>query len=275
MPPPPLATPLPRKPRPKDAPVRIDETRFLGDVKPENPLPLMWAGPEAEAPAPSVREPGAARIAVPSGLAAKVGGATPAPPSGWAAPSAPPSARLGELPAAKRGKLSETAWAPSAAPSAPLPFAKASPSPSFAAAPPAPQPVTPAEPRAPHPGTGTVMFDAPAAGAGVPFAGGAEKDEETVGLRVSTGTVLALADALGGESLYRPALTVEQHGRLCGALAATPAKAAEILAQFGITAEQKKAEDDHWQRAMMSDPVLRMAWMRALTTWKDAMGGSK
>jgi hypothetical protein len=63
-------------------------------------------------------------------------------------------------------------------------------------------------------------------------------------------------------------LSLEQYASLCVELAVVPGESEEVLRRYQITAEQRKALDDHWQRRIAADPTVWMAFDRAYAAYK-------
>jgi hypothetical protein len=63
-------------------------------------------------------------------------------------------------------------------------------------------------------------------------------------------------------------ISLEQYASLLVELAVEPAKAGEILRRYRITAEQRRAIDEHWQGRMAADPKTCITFERAYAAYR-------
>jgi hypothetical protein len=70
------------------------------------------------------------------------------------------------------------------------------------------------------------------------------------------------------EAAPAPALTLEQHASLACEIAEEPTQALEALGRYHLTAEAKRAADQHYAERFAQDPAAREAWERAYQTYR-------
>jgi hypothetical protein len=150
-------------------------------------------------------------------------------------------------------------------------------------------PSVPASPRSPLGGTSLAAFEPPKAA--LPFAAeGVSAPPPVVSPKASlAGTSLAplgpLKAALpfaGGPSnaapppaAPTPRLALKTYAILHAEIAANPASALATIARHGLTPEGKRSEDAAWQARFVTDPGLRMIWMREMVAAGNRLRGGQ
>jgi hypothetical protein len=66
-----------------------------------------------------------------------------------------------------------------------------------------------------------------------------------------------------------PPFTLEQYASLCVELSAAPARVADTLTRYRLTAAEREALDRHFLDRFTREPSLRGAWQRACATYRD------
>jgi len=120
------------------------------------------------------------------------------------------------------------------------PFAAAPALPFAAARPPPPAPPAPPPPAPPPPATVAARAPGP-------------QNASSSSVFASPAPVAAAA----------PSLTLEQHASLCAELAYAPARAADVLGRYHVTAPMKAELDQHWQARFKADPAVERKWQEA------------
>jgi hypothetical protein len=96
----------------------------------------------------------------------------------------------------------------------------------------------------------------------------------------SDGATAALPSAVGDELRKRvgeapatpwdastPPVPLERHASLCLEIAVDPARAAEVLARYQVTAVEKARADDHYRARIAADPALGAEWNSAYSRY--------
>jgi hypothetical protein len=201
--PPPLAVPLPRRPRPRVTAPGVDETRLEGAVRADGPLP--FAAPGEAAALPTKEAPMDFATIGPVDVVHPLA----------TAPSTPAfRPELPDVPHVAPRILEPTLILPTT--------------------------------RAPAPMLGP---------------GSVPDLDRTAAIRGATGEVIPFAQAFGEARMpHGPTLTLEQHAALVAELT-LKGDLPGLLVRHGLTAEQKKNEDERWAREIEADPNARRAWM--------------
>ncbi len=150
-------------------------------------------------------------------------------------------------------------------------------------------PSVPASPRSPFGGTSLAAFEPPKAV--LPFAAeGGPAPPPVVSPKASLagtslaplGPVKAALPFAGGPShavppsaAPTPRLALKTYAILHAEIAASPANALATLARHGLTPEGKRSEDAAWQARFVTDPGLRMIWMRELVAAGNRLRGGQ
>ena len=65
------------------------------------------------------------------------------------------------------------------------------------------------------------------------------------------------------------AFTLEQYASLCEDLAQAGPRAEEVLRRYGLTAQERRAVDEHWATRFQAQPTSFLAWEAARKTYSE------